>query len=212
MRVLIVGANGHIGRRLIEKISSSPHQSQAMIRNAGQARALLDLGADATVVADLEDDIQHALDGCDAVVFTAGSGGHTGPEKTDAIDRDGAIAVIEAACKAGIDRFVMVSSIGADHPDDGPEGLQHYLHAKQAADAHLRESGLRFTVVRPGSLTDDDGTGAVEAAGKLNRQGSIARADVAAALLQVLDAQNTEGKTFELLAGDMPIREAIAAL
>jgi uncharacterized protein YbjT (DUF2867 family) len=212
MRVLIVGANGHIGRRLIKQMSSSPHQSHAMIREADQANALRDLGADDTVVADLEADVQHALDGCDAVIFTAGSGGHTGPEKTDAIDRDGAIAVIDAARKSGVDRFVMVSSMGADNPDDGPEDLQHYLHTKQAADAHLRKSGLRFTIVRPGSLSDDEGTGKVEAASALHRRGSVPRADVAAFLLRVLDAPNTEGKTFELLAGDTPLQEAIAAL
>ena len=212
MRVLIVGANGHIGRRLIKQMSSSHHQSVAMIRDADQARALRDLGADETVVADLEADVQHAFDGCDAVIFTAGSGGHTGPEKTDAIDRDGAIAVIDAACKAGTDRFVMVSSMGADNPDDGPTDLQHYLRAKQAADAHLRTSGLRYTIVRPGSLSDDEGTSTVEAAGELHRRGSIARADVAAFLINVLDAPNTEGKTIELLAGDTPLQEAIAAL
>lgn len=212
MRVLIVGANGNIGRRLIKQMASGPHQSQAMIREPGQAAALRELGADDTVVADLEEDVQMALDGCDAVIFTAGSGGKGGPEKTDAVDRDGAIAVIEAAQKAGAARFVMVSSMGADTPEKGPDGLQHYLHAKQAADTHLRESGLRYTIVRPGTLTDEQGSGKVEVSEDLGRQGSVPRDDVAAVLLQVLDASNTHGKQFELIAGNFSVQQAVASI
>jgi uncharacterized protein YbjT (DUF2867 family) len=212
MRVLIVGANGHIGRRLIRQMSTSPHQSRAMIRNPMQGEALRELGADDIVVADLEGDITPALEGCDAVIFTAGSGGSTGPEKTDAIDRDGAIAIIDAARKAGVNRLVMVSSMGTDAPDSGPAELQHYLRAKQAADRHLRESGLNYTIVRPGSLTDEDGTGRINVATELKRRGSVSRDDVAAVILQVLDAPNTHGKQFELLSGDTPVQQAIATL
>lgn len=212
MRVLIVGANGHIGRRLLKQMPSGPHQSQAMIRSAEQATELRELGADSTVVADLEKDVQPALDGCDAVIFTAGSGGKGGPEKTDAVDRDGAIAVIDAAQKAGVKRFVMVSSMGADTPEQGPEDLQHYLYAKQAADNHLRASGLDYTIVRPGALTNDRGSGKVDVAKRLGRQGSVPRDDVAAVLLQVLDADNTHGKQFELLAGESSVQQAVAAI
>lgn len=212
MRVLIVGANGNIGRRLIQQMASGPHQSQAMIRDPKQAAELRQLGADATVVADLEDDIQTALDGCDAIIFTAGSGGKGGAEKTDAVDRDGAIAVIDAAQKAGIERFVMVSSMGADTPEQGPEGLQHYLGAKQAADNHLRQSDLRYTIVRPGTLSDEAGSGRVEIANDLGRHGTVPRDDVATVLLQVLDAGNTYGKQFELLSGESPVEQAVASL
>ncbi|QOY63786.1 SDR family oxidoreductase [Lysobacter sp. H21R4] len=212
MRVLIVGANGNIGRRLIQQMASGPHQSQAMIRDAKQAAELRERGADATVVADLEHDIQTALDGCDAVIFTAGSGGKGGAEKTDAVDRDGAIAVIDAAQKAGIERFVMVSSMGADAPGQGPEGLQHYLAAKQAADEHLRESDLHYTIVRPGSLTDEAGTGKVEIGKDLGRHGTVPRDDVATVLLQVLDANNTWGKQFELLSSTSSVSAAVAAI
>ncbi|TAL86848.1 MAG: SDR family oxidoreductase [Rhodanobacter sp.] len=212
MRVLVVGANGHIGRRLIKLMSSGPHQSRAMIRDPDQAEALREMGAHETVVADLEGDCGPALEGCDAIIFSAGSGGHTGQEKTDAIDRDGAIAMIDAAGKAGVNRLVMVSSMGADAPASGPENLQHYLRAKQAADRHLRASGLDYTIVRPGSLTDDNGTGRISAATELERSGKVPRDDVAAVLLQVLDAPNTKGKQFELLAGDTPLQQAVAAL
>lgn len=212
MRVLIVGANGQIGRRLVRQMAAGTHQSHAMIRNADQARALQELGADEVVIANLESDVQPALDGCDAVIFTAGSGGHTGPDKTDAVDRDGAIAMIDAACKAGVERFVMVSAMGADEPESGPPKLQHYLRAKQAADTHLRESGLRFTIVRPGGLSNEPATGHIELADALHRSGTVSRDDVAAVLLHVLDAPAAEGRTLELLAGDAPIEQAIAAL
>ncbi len=212
MRVLVVGANGQIGRRLISQMSSSPHQSRAMIRDADQAETLRDLGADGTVVADLEGDCGPAAEGCDAVIFTAGSGGHGGPEKTDAIDRDGAIAMIDAAAQAGVQRLIMVSSMGADAPDSGPENLQHYLRAKQAADRHLRASELDYTIVRPGSLTDDNGTRRISAATELKRRGTVPRDDVAAVLLQLLDAPGTKGKQFEMLAGDTPLLQAIGAL
>lgn len=212
MQVLIVGANGHIGRRLITRMSSGPHQSRAMIRHAEQAAELRELGADETVVADLENDVRSAMDGCDAIVFTAGAGGKSGPEKTDAVDRNGAIAVVDAARKAGVKRFIMVSSMGADTPEEGPEELRHYLLAKQVADDHLRKSGLLYTIVRPGSLTDVSGTGKVDASKHLGRKGSIPRDDVADVLLALLDAPNTHSKQFELLAGNTAVQQAVAAL
>lgn len=213
MRILIAGANGQIGRHLLGHIKQSNHLSRAMIRDPGQAGALRALGADETVVADLEDDVRPALDGCDAVVFTAGSGGHTGPDKTDAVDRDGAIGMIDACTSHGGERFVMVSSMGTADPDHGPEGLRHYLRAKQAADAHLAESGLDYTIVRPGRLTDDAGTGRVALSREgFGHGGSIPREDVAAVLMTVLETPQTAGATFELLEGDEAVRAAIDAL
>ncbi|MDA3912952.1 SDR family oxidoreductase [Oleiagrimonas sp.] len=212
MLILVAGANGQIGRQLLRRIKLSLNHSRAMIRDAGQSDTLRTLGADETIVADLEGDVRPAMEGCDAVVFTAGSGGQTGPEKTDAVDRDGAIGLIDACKDAGIQRFVMVSSMGTDDPDNGPEGLRHYLQAKQAADKHLADSGLDYTIVRPGRLTDDVGSGKVAVSNSLGRSGSVPRADVAAVLMAVLQAPETAGMTFELLAGQTPVREAIAAL
>lgn len=213
MLILVAGANGQIGRQLLRRIKQSPHHSRAMIRDAGQSDTLRTLGADETIVADLEGDVRPALEGCDAVVFTAGSGGHTGPEKTDAVDRDGAIGLIDASTAAGVRRFVMVSSMGTAHPDDGPEGLRHYLHAKKAADAHLADSGLDYTIVRPCRLTDNIGTGkvALSAAG-FGHSGEVPRADVAAVLMAVLERPQTAGATFELLEGDHAVHDAVAAL
>lgn len=212
MRILVVGANGQIGRKLIGCIAGSPHVSRAMIRKADQADALRDAGADETVVADLEDDVHATVKDCDAVVFTAGSGGDTGPEKTDAIDRDGAIAMIDAANQAGVKRFVMVSSMGASDPQSGPEDLRHYLRAKHAADTHLVESGLDYTILRPGHLSNNPATGAVELAPSLGRSGEVSRADVASVLLALLDAPGARGKTCELLQGEVPIAQAVSKL
>lgn len=210
MRILVVGANGQIGRKLIRCIADSGHASRAMIREAAQADALHGLGADETVVADLEGDVSASVKGCEAVVFAAASGGDTGPEKTVAVDRDAAIAMIEAAREAGVERFVMVSSMGASDPRSGPEGLRHYLVAKQAAEKHLRGSGPDFTIVRPGGLTDEPGTGAVELGPNLGHSGKVSRSDVAAILLAILDASATAGKTCELLKDKVPIAQAVS--
>lgn len=212
MRVLIAGANGKIGRHLIRLMADSPHTARAMVRDPEQAEALEQLGAAETVVGDLEQDCTHALKDCDAVVFTAGSGPHTGPEKTIDVDQNGAIRLIDAAQAAGVRRFLMVSSMRADRPENAPEKLHHYLRAKHKADEHLRASGLDFTLVRPGPLTNDPGSGNVELAARLDRTGSIPREDVAAVLLATLDADNTIHQSFDLLSGDYDIARALARL
>ncbi|WP_328186607.1 SDR family oxidoreductase [Marinobacter sp. OP 3.4] len=212
MRVLIAGANGKIGQHLVRQMAGSPHSARAMVRNPEQAKTMEELGAAETVVADLEQDCSHALKDCDAVVFTAGSGPHTGPDKTIDVDQNGAIRLIDAAEAAGVKRFLMVSSMRADAPEKAPEKIHHYLRAKQKADEHLRASSLDFTLVRPGPLTNDPGTGRVELRSRLDRTGSIPREDVAAVLLATLDADNTVHKTFDLLSGDDGIAESLASL
>lgn len=212
MRVLIAGANGKIGQHLVRKMADSQHIAKAMVRNPDQVSALEEFGAGETVIGDLEKDCTHALQGCDAVVFTAGSGPHTGPEKTIDVDQNGAIRLIDAAKAAGVRRFLMVSSMRADAPEKAPEKIHHYLRAKQTADDHLRASGLDYTLVRPGPLTNDPGTGLVELREKIDRTGSIPREDVAAVLLATLDADNTVGKSFDLLSGEESIVESLAGL
>lgn len=209
MHVLVVGAHGKIGRRFIHAIDDSQHTARAMVRDSAQVEQMKAIGATDVVVADLEDDCREALAGCDAVVFTAGSGGHTPPEKTDSVDRHGAISIIDQAVAAGVERFVMVSSMNADTPDQGAEKMQHYFRAKGAADNHLRATDLAYTIVRPGKLTEDDGTGLVNIAKDLGRYGEIARDDVARVLLMTLDSPNTIGRHFEVLAGDTPIDKAL---
>lgn len=212
MRVLIAGANGKIGRHLVQQMANSCHTARAMVRKSEQAAELEQLGAAETVVADLEEDCSHALKDCDAVVFTAGSGPHTGPEKTIDVDQNGAIRLMDAAEAAGVKRFILVSSMRADAPEKAPEKIHHYLRAKHKADEHLRASSLDFTLVRPGPLTNDPGTGKVELSARLDRTGSIPREDVASVLLATLDADNTIHQSFDLLSGDHSIVESLPRL
>lgn len=212
MKILVAGSHGQIGQRLIKAIAHSGHSSVAMIRSAGQAPEMTALGAHETVVADLEDDCSDALAGVDVVVFTAGSGGHTSAEKTDTVDRDGAISMIDQSVRHGVRRFLMVSSINADTPEQGPQAMQHYFAAKKAADDRLKASGLDYTVLRPGKLTDDTGTGRVALAESLGRTGDVTRDDVASVLLAMVDAPAAFNRQLELLAGDTSIDQAIDAL
>ncbi|AWN16865.1 SDR family oxidoreductase [Salinisphaera sp. LB1] len=209
MHVLVVGAHGKIGRRFIHAVDGSGHTARAMIRDSGQMEEMRAVGAADVVVADLEGDCSAALSGCDAVVFTAGSGGHTPPEKTEDVDRNGAISIIDQAVSAGVNRFVMVSSMNADTPEKGSQKMQHYFRAKGAADNHLRSTDLEYTIVRPGKLTEGDGTGHVDIAKDLGRYGEIPRDDVARVLLMTLDSPNTIGQHFEVLSGDTPIDKAL---
>ncbi|WP_419882097.1 SDR family oxidoreductase [Peribacillus sp. B-H-3] len=213
MKVLIVGANGHTGRIAAEILSrDSEHQAYAMIRSQEQQNDMEGLGA-IPVIADLEQEVDHALKDMDAVIFAAGSGSKTGPEKTISVDRDGAIKVVDAAKKAGIKRFVMLSSMGSDYPEQGAKEMQNYYQAKHDADEHLKSSGLSYSIVRPGALSFDDPTGKIVAQEKLeSHKGSITRGDVAQVLVHSLTAARTLNKSFEILNGNVPIEEAIENL
>lgn len=211
MRVLIAGANGKIGKHLVRMLAENGHDVRAMIRAEEQAPGIRGLGG-APIVADLEGEISGTAEGCDAVVFTAGGGPGSGAAKKETVDRQGAVKLIEAAQQHGARRYVMVSSMGADDPASGSEAMQPYLYAKARADEALRESRLDYTIIRPGRLTNEPGTGRVAAAPSLGRRGEIPREDVARAIVIALETQGTAGKTFELLSGDAPIEEALKAL
>ena len=213
MNVLIIGANGKIGTILSKKLKDTPHQPIAMVRKEEQLKAFEDKGIE-TVLADLEKNFDHAYKGIDAVVFTAGSGAHTGKDKTHLVDRVGAKKAIDLAVKHKADRFVMVSAFGADaSPDQWPESRAHYYEAKADADKHLMQSGLNYTILMPGRLTNDNGTNNVEIGEKISqRGGSITRTDVATVIRKSLDHEKTFGKNLELLSGKMPIDEALNQL
>lgn len=210
MRVLVAGANGSTGRRVVRRLRRGPHDPAAMIRDPGQRDRFANDGIE-TVVADLEERLDHAVQGRDAVVFCAGSGAGTSLQKTRDVDRDGAIRLADAAVEAGVERFVMLSSMHADPEAEG-EGMAVYYRCKGAADAHLRGTDLVHTIVRPGRLTEEDGDGRVDAAEELGRRGRIPRDDVADVLVACLDEDNTANRTFEILDGDIPVAEALAAL
>ena len=211
MKVLVAGANGQIGQYLVRMLSEEGHEVRAMIRDEDQAQGLRELGGE-PVVADLEGEIAHTVEGCDAVIFSAGGGPGSGAEKKETIDRGGAVKLVDAAREHSARRYVMVSAIGAADPEAGSEAMQPYLFAKAQADQALQESGLDYTIVRPGSLTDEAGTGTVEAAPSLSRRGQIPREDVARTLVVTLEKENTFGKTFEVLSGDTPVEEALTDL
>lgn len=206
MNVLVAGSHGQVGQHLTELLADAEHRVRGMVRDGAQTEAVAALGAD-PVVADLTESVHHAVEGCDAVVFAAGSGG----EAVEAVDRDGAIRLVDAAADAGVERFVMLSSMFADQPAAAPEPLRDYLCAKGAADQYLRESDLAYTVVRPGELTNEPATGRIRTAADLSQKdGTIPRADVARTLAATLTADATRGETFELLSGDDPIEAALA--
>ena len=211
MRVLVAGANGQIGQHLVRLLAGNGHEVRTMIRSQDQAQLMRDLGGD-PLVADLEGDLSGTAEGCDAVVFTAGGGPGSGAAKKETVDRQGAVKLIEAAERHGARRYVMVSAMGAADPASGPEAMQPYLFAKARADEALRESELDYTIVRPGRLTNEPGTGRVAAAPSLGRRGGIPREDVARAIAVALETEGTAGKTFELLSGDNPIEDALGAL
>jgi uncharacterized protein YbjT (DUF2867 family) len=176
-------------------LAEEGHEVRAMIRDEDQAPTIRELGGE-PVVADLEGEVAHTAEGCDAVIFSAGGGPGSGAEKKETVDRQGAVKLIEAAKEHGARRYVMVSAMGAADPEAGSEAMQPYLFAKARADASLQESGLDYTIVRPGSLTDDPGDGTVEAAPSLGKRGEIPREDTALTIVATLKAQNTYGKTF----------------
>lgn len=168
-----------------------------------------------TVLADLEKDFSHAYEDIDAVVFTAGSGGHTPKSQTKVIDRDGAIKAIDEAKKAGVNRFIMVSALKANRdPELWSEPMEHYYEAKSKADEYLRNSGLSYTILMPGRLTNEEGTGKVELKERINsiQNKTITRDDVASVIVELIDANATFGKSLELLQGEEQISEAIASL
>jgi uncharacterized protein YbjT (DUF2867 family) len=146
------------------------------------------------------------------VVFAAGAGPGSGPERKRTVDLGGAVKLVDAALAVGVHRYVMVSSIGADRPDAASGSMRPYLEAKAEADRYLTASGLDYTIIRPGSLTDGPGTGRVRLSTELGDRGAVPRDDVAAVIAEVLDAPNTIGVTFEVFSGDLLVAEAVRSL
>jgi uncharacterized protein YbjT (DUF2867 family) len=212
MDVLVAGGHGQIARHLLRLLAEHGHHGRGLIRNPDHAA---DLEADGAVpvLCDLEhDDPRPHLGAADAIVFAAGAGPGSGPERKRTVDYGGAVVLIEAAEELGVRRYLIVSSMGADDPASASEAMRPYQQAKHDADEALAASGLNWTIVRPGGLTDEPGSGRVALAPSLGRIGRVPRQDVALVLLECLEAPNTVRKTFEVLEGEVPIREALAAL
>lgn len=210
MDVAVIGANGGIGRELLPRLADAGHDPIGVIRDESQFDAVRERGGKPRL-GDLEEEFAPALQGTDAVVFTAGSGGGTGWDKTLLVDLWGARRSIDACADHGIDRFVMVSAYEASEPMAEPEAIRPYRIAKRCADDYLERSSLDATILRPTSLTDDAGTGHVSAAFEYSGEGGaeIPRADVAQTVVACLAHEETIGETIRLFGGDTPVEKAI---
>lgn len=206
--VAIAGGHGKIAMLLGASLAERGDTVRGLIRNRAQETDLREAGIE-PVLCDLEgdDDVAAAVRGADAVVFAAGAGPGSGEARKSTMDLGGAVKLIEAAKAEGISRYLMVSSMGAEDPPAAGDVFGAYLRAKALADDALRASSLDYTIVRPGRLTDDPGTGLVHIAEDTGR-GEVPRADVAAVLLACLDTPATIGRTFDLISGDTPIPAA----
>ncbi|MFI9365469.1 NAD(P)H-binding protein [Kitasatospora sp. NPDC053057] len=216
MRTVIAGGHGQIALKLERLLADRGDHPAGIIRRPEQAQDLVDAGAEPLLL-DLESatapQLAALLADADAVVFAAGAGPGSGAARKNTVDRDAAVLLADAAELAGVRRYLMVSSMGADaaahHPAD--EVFETYLRAKGAADDAVRSrTTLDWTVLRPGSLTNGPGTGLVRLAPSVGR-GAVDRADVAAVLAALLREPGTAGQTLELVAGNATVAEAVAA-
>lgn len=201
MKTLVIGANGQIGRQFCELANSAGLPVRAMIRHSDQQGWFRERGIE-TVIGDLEGGFRKAFYGCDQVVFAAGSGPHTGPDKTLTIDLHGAIRTTDLASELGLSRLLMVSALRAEKPLDAPEKLRPYMAAKHAADAHLRAARIPHVILKPGRLTDEPATRRV--ATSLDEAGDnrASRANVAHALLHLAQRRDLVHREYALLDGE----------
>ena len=207
MKVLVIGANGNTATRVVRLIKKeTSHEPIAMIRNTTQRVKFDKLGV-TTVLGDLEYPIDHAIMGCNAIIFAAGSGSQTGKDKTILVDHIGAIRSMVTAQVHGVKRYVMLSTINAD--ENSNSRIAHYHKAKAFADRHLIDTNLDWTIVCPGGLRDEEGNGLVSVQSELFLEGLTTRDNLAASLVSCLELPNTIGKRFSLIEGKTPIEEAL---
>jgi len=202
--ILIAGANGTTGRIIINLLKESKNYKPfAMVRSQEQ-KNYFEQASVSAVIADLEKEVSHAVKEIDTVIFAAGSKG----KNTIGVDQEGAKRLISAAKEAEVKKFVMLSSMGTDNPSSGG-ALEDYFRAKKNADDYLKNSGLIYSIVKPGALTDEKSTGKIQLKEKLESQGSISRADVAQTLVEVLEDDLKQNQVFEIITGDTRIKKAV---
>jgi len=203
-KILVAGANGTTGKKIVDLLNSSQYfEPIAMVRKKEQQTQFENRNIK-TVLGDLEENISNITSDMDKIIFAAGSGG----KKVVAVDQNGAIKLIEDAKMNNCKKFVMLSSLGAENPEQA-EDLKDYLKAKHNADEHLKKSKLRYAIVRPGSLTNDKGSGKIELSDHLNKMGSISRDDVAQTLVRSLHDDAAVDAVFEIIEGDTLIAKAM---
>ncbi len=214
MRVVIAGGHGKIALLLERLLTERGDQAVGLVRNPVHVADVQQAGAEA-VVCDLEavpaDDVAVLLSGADAVVFAAGAGPGSGAPRKDSVDRAASVLMTDAAERAGVRRFVQVSSMGAGSPPQAgsDEVWAAYITAKTAAETDLRSRDLDWTILRPGSLTDAPPTGKIRLAAPPVPRGTVPRADVAAVIAALLDEPGTRHRTLELVSGDSPVDAAV---
>ena len=214
MHVLIAGGHGKIALELTDLLHERGDRVRSLIRNIDHASDIKNAGG-APVVVDLEATTDEELDlvliDIDAIVFAAGAGPGSSAERKETVDHQGATKLIEAAKRVGLNRYVIVSSIGADPDRKGDEIFDVYLRAKGRADRDLAESGLDYTIIRPVHLTDGQGSRSVSV-GDAVENSEIPREDAAGIINEVLRSDNTIGKTFQASTGETHLEEAVKAL
>ncbi|MCI2775105.1 SDR family oxidoreductase [Staphylococcus petrasii] len=215
MSILVIGANGGVGSKLVQQLKDDNVTFTAGVRKEEQVSLLKEQNIEATLV-DVEKDsieeLTEKFNGFDKVIFSVGSGGSTGADKTIIVDLDGAVKAIEASKKANIKHFVMVSTYDSRREAFDPSGdLKPYTIAKHYADNHLRESGVTYTIVHPGGLKDEEGTGQIEADLYFDGRGVIPREDVAAVLKEVVTSEGKyQNQEFQIITGDQSIQDALS--
>ena len=217
MRVVIAGGHGKIALLLERLLAERGDQAVGLIRNPAHIADVHRAGAEA-VVCDLEaasaEDVAELLSGADAVVFAAGAGPGSGAARKDSVDRAASVLMADAAERAGVRRFVQVSSMGAGRaPRSGSDEVwAAYITAKTAAEADLRARDLDWTILRPGGLTNAPATGKIRLAPPPVPRGTVPRADVAAVIAALLDNPGTGNHTLELTSGDSPVVAAVDSI
>ncbi|MCP3819831.1 SDR family oxidoreductase [Streptomyces sp. A3M-1-3] len=212
MRIVIAGGHGQIALRLERLLAARGYEVAGIIRKREQGDDLREVGAE-PVLCDLEsaslEQVAAVLQGAGAAVFAAGAGPGSGVERKDTVDRGAAVLFADAAERAGVRRYIVVSSMGADAKHPGDEVFDAYLRAKGEADEYVKTRlGLDWTILRPGSLTNDAGTGLVRLEAATGR-GPVSRDDVAAVLSELIDTPATAGLTLELISGSKPVAVAL---
>lgn len=206
-KVLVAGATGKTGQKVVNLLKESDkYEPIAMVRHQTQIVDFENNGIE-TRMGDLENNIDRVTEGVQKVIFAAGSGG----EKVHAVDQEGAKKLVDAGRRTKIDKFVMLSSMGAENPEQAPE-LKEYLKAKHTADEYLRASLLPYSIVRPGQLTNEAGTAKITAKEQIGHVGSISRDDVAKTLVSALDMNYARDKSFEILEGQTSINSAVKSI
>ncbi|GAF63495.1 putative epimerase [Bacillus sp. TS-2] len=212
MNVLVIGANGQVGKEIIKQLQETNHQSTALVRKKEQVEELKSLGANNVILGDLENDFSHAFDNIDAVIFAAGSGGSTGADKTLLIDLWGAKKAVDYAKSADVKHFIQLSASDSLEVDEESEKMKPYAVAKNMSDYYLEKSELRYTIVRPGPMNNNQALGKIEL--HPTRQDHfndylITRQDVAQVLVQTIGNEKLFNKSFYIKQGEQSIDRAL---